>query len=94
MIRQLSGLILSLFVLGLASHPATAETIMKMYSVEALPDDTILIEVEVINEGVLFFFIAGNSWHDRNPQGAGNKIVYRKEDCADTGRLPDIVQKT
>ena len=34
----------------LASHPAEAENIMKIHPVEAVPGDTILVEVEVVNE--------------------------------------------
>jgi len=50
MIRQLPGLLFIFVALILASHPAAAENIMKIHPVETVPGDTILVEVEVVNE--------------------------------------------
>lgn len=50
MIRQLPGLFFLFAALILASHPVSAENIMKIRPVEAVPGDTILVEVEVLNE--------------------------------------------
>jgi len=50
MIRIVPGLFFIFVALILTTHPAAAENIMKIHPVEAVPGDTILVEVEVVNE--------------------------------------------